>query len=241
MTKPYEMISNFSKMLTCSECQTVGDLNSTTTRQMSRVEVGKCSHRKTLFKSSSTVKFHPKLSKVDVLLHFQPRNIMNIKHPIFSIMKWTPWAPITQGIYVCFIYIWMYIYTRVHIYIYIHPPILAILSLWDLPTASVWEQDVPDRSAGFGTPTELFSPPKKWDQIRKGKLIIWTNHQFSENVFVFRGGIYTYTPQRSKKKCSISFLLEFTFSARMPSPPKKALDFLFLSGKSSSNPTLAGP
>ena len=94
--------------------------------------------------------------------------------------------------YTYFIYIYecIYIYTRVHIYIYIHPPILAILSLWDLPTASVWEQVVPDRSAGFGTPTELFSPPKKWDQIRKGKLIIWTNHQFSENVFVFRGGIY---------------------------------------------------
>ena len=122
MTKPYEMISNFSKMLTCSECQTAGDLNSTTTRQMSRVEVGKCSHRKTLFKSSSTVKFHPKLSKVDVLLHFQPRNIMNIKHPIFSIMKWTPWAPITQGIYVYFIYIYIYecIYIYTCTYIYIH-------------------------------------------------------------------------------------------------------------------------
>ena len=98
---------------------------------MSRVEVGKCSHRKTLFKSSSTVKFHPKLSKVDVLLHFQPRNIMNIKHPIFSIMKWTPWAPITQGIYVLCIYIYIiYVYKKQYIYIYVCVYIYVYINMW---------------------------------------------------------------------------------------------------------------
>ena len=105
---------------------------------------------------------------------------------------------ICMCLYICiykyvdiYVYIYIneciYIYTCIHMYIYIHPPILAILSLWDLPTASVWEQDVPDRSAGFGKPTELFSPLKKGDQIRKGKCITWTNHQFSENMWVFRG------------------------------------------------------
>ena len=62
----------------------------------------------------------------------------------------------------------------------------------------------------------------------------------SSEVIMVPTQIILYPPKEQKKVLDF-FLLEFTFSARMPSPPKKALDFLFLRGKSSSNPTLAGP